>query len=126
LPAQKGDHNSDDLILYRPVFRAGTEERLTYREMLQQRIPGFGSQRNFEESGLMVGENAPEELLSAVKEHLARRSGDYIEDATLQARYQQLGAEYEADTQPQHGAYSVAHEGWGRLCQSTLPSNWLD
>lgn len=72
LPAQKGDHNSDDLILYRPVFRAGTEERLTYREMLQQRIPGFGSQRNFEERGWMVGENAPEELLSAVKEHLAR------------------------------------------------------
>jgi hypothetical protein len=54
---------------------------------------------------------------------LPAQKGDYIEDATLQARYQQLGAGYEADTQPQHGAYSVAHEGWGRLCQSTLPSN---
>lgn len=87
----------DDLLLFKDHVRAGSGERLSYAEILELNIPAFGSGTEFEDSGIELRNNSPEELEAAAELMIARDRGDAappVGEGTMD-RFQNLGADYE-------------------------------
>ena len=116
---------ADDLLVFKRIRRAGDGGELTYAEMLERGVPGFGSGEAFAEAGLLVEENTAEELDAAVAEMLELVDGG----ARLGAgddRFTALGAAYEAKIAADAAIiaknedfYAHAH-GFGRVSRAFL------
>lgn len=57
-----------DLLMFKHIRRAGDGTELSYREMLDLGLAGFGKSERFEKAGLLVEENTAAELDAAVAE----------------------------------------------------------
>lgn len=89
-----------DVLMFKHIRRAGDGAALSYREMLDLGLPGFGSGAEFEKAGLLVEENTEVELDAAVAEMIERMEGAGRSGAprasTNQDRFLALGRAYEA------------------------------
>ena len=85
----------DDITLFKHYRRAGSDVWLTYKEILDDDLPSLFRSEDFAERGVELVSNAPEALLSATQEMLARVSGNWSRDDAQNARFQSLGAEFE-------------------------------
>ena len=83
----------DDLFLPRPIWSQERRRQLTFREILASEIFTFRLTARYEEAGLQVLENPPEDILAATKEMNERLDGCFVstpEEEELQARFHSL------------------------------------
>lgn len=79
-------------------FKDRQENRhLSYAEILARGLTDFSESREFDDAGIEVVENSPEEILDAVKEMEARVAGKYVEDESIQPRFRALGYHHDQD-----------------------------
>lgn len=87
---------NDDLSLFKRYRRVGEDRFLSYREILDARLPGVFRDADFEALGIELVENTPEEIDAATAEFLAKLDGAWTPDAEKHARFRALGRDYEA------------------------------
>lgn len=120
---------ADDLLVFKHIRGADDGRALSYREMLDRGLPGYGSSEAFEQAGLVVEENSAEELDAAVAEMLDRVDGGSPPGGADQDLFTSLGAAYEAKilSDPEIMAknedfYAHAH-GFARVSRAFLEMN---
>ncbi|WP_281683545.1 TIGR04372 family glycosyltransferase [Thalassobaculum salexigens] len=87
---------NEDLSLFKRYRRIGEDRFLTYREILDARLPGTFRDVEFEAMGIELVENTPEEIDAATAEFLDKLNGKWAPDMAKHARFRALGAAYEA------------------------------
>ena len=117
---------NDDLTLFKHYHVAGSAEPMRYRQVLDAGIPAMLFSEDITGAGYQVVENTAEELLAATGEMLGRMAGTWQRDAETDARFQALGAAYEARLQADPvmqdktlAFYGYAHP-FGSLARVTL------
>lgn len=86
---------NDDLSLFKRYRRVGEDRFLTYREILDARLPGTFRDADFAALGIELVENTPEEIDAATAEFLAKLDGAWTPDAAKHERFRALGRDYE-------------------------------
>lgn len=69
--------NKNDLLVFKKYYSHELGRYLTYEEIILSSAPGFNTSEEFEQAGIQVIENSPEEILLPVKEMNARLNGTY-------------------------------------------------
>lgn len=87
---------NDDLSLFKRYRRAGADRFLTYREILDARLPGTFRDADFAELGIELVENTPDEVDAATAEFLTKLDGTWKPDPDKHERFRALGRDYEA------------------------------
>ena len=87
---------NDDLSLFKRYRRVGADRFLTYREILDARLPGTFRDAEFEALGIDLVENTPEEVEAATAEFLDKLAGRWAPDRSRHDRFRALGTAYEA------------------------------
>lgn len=87
---------NDDLSLFKRYRRVGEDRFLSYREILDARLPGTFRDADFAALGVELVENTPEEVDAATAEFLAKLGGTWAPDREKHARFRSLGQDYEA------------------------------
>jgi putative glycosyltransferase (TIGR04372 family) len=87
---------NDDLSLFKRYRRVGEDRFLTYREILDARLPGVFRDAEFEAMGVELVQNTPDEVDAATAEFLAKLDGTWSPDPEKHTRFRSLGREYEA------------------------------
>jgi putative glycosyltransferase (TIGR04372 family) len=89
-----------DLLMFKHIRRASDGIELSYREMLDLGLAGFGSSEQFEAAGLVVDENTAAELETAVGEMIAQVEGSTSPGTSTgiasQEAFLAIGRDYEA------------------------------
>lgn len=117
---------NDDLSMFKRYRRAGGDRFLSYREVLDARIPGMLRDPDFEAAGIEVIENTAEEIDAATAEMLAKQRGDWSPDLPRHEHFRALGRAYEAAirTEPHFIAEDLAFYGYahpfGWIARATL------
>lgn len=86
---------NDDLSMFKRYRRAGEDRFLTYREILDARLPGVFRDADFEARGIELVENTVEEIEAATEEMLAKLQDRWTPDTGRHERFQALGQDYE-------------------------------
>lgn len=86
---------NDDLSMFKRYRRVGEDRYLTYREILDARLPGVFRDADFEARGIELVENTAEEIDVATEEMLAKLQGRWSPDTGRHERFQALGRGYE-------------------------------
>lgn len=87
---------NEDLSLFKRYRRIGDGRFLTYREILDARLPGTFRDVEFEALGVELVENTPDEVDAATAEFLDKLNGRWEPDMAKHERFRALGAAYEA------------------------------
>lgn len=111
---------NDDLSMFKRYRRVGDDRFLTYREILDQRLPAVFRDADFAARGIELVENSAEDIDRATAEMLAKLRGDWSSDEERHARFRALGEAYEASVRDDPwfieedlGFYGYAHPfGW--------------
>jgi putative glycosyltransferase (TIGR04372 family) len=112
---------NDDLSLFKLYRDTASGRILTYREILDRRLPAVLRDADFAERGIELVENDADTLLAATREMLAARSGTWQPDAARHARFRAMGAAYEAGLRddPGIGRENMDFYGYGH------PFGWV-
>jgi putative glycosyltransferase (TIGR04372 family) len=122
-----------DLLMFKHVRRASDGIVLSYAEMLDLGLPGYGTSEQFENAGLLVEENTPAELDAAVAEMINQVESAVVPrpspETTGQDAFIALGRNYEARivmnpeiVSKTEDFYAYAHP-FGRVSQAFLEIN---
>lgn len=87
----------DDLSVFKHYREVGSGRRLTYREILERRIPAILRDQDYARRGVVLEENTADELLAATGEMLDLQRRAWEPDMAVQNRFRQLGRDYEAE-----------------------------
>lgn len=90
---------NDDLSMFKRYRRVGDDRYLTYREILDARLPGVFRDADFAARGVELVENTADEIDAATGEMLAKLRGDWAPDMVLHDRFRALGRAYETAIQ---------------------------
>jgi len=118
---------ADDLLVFKHIRRVEDGRDLSYREILERGLPGFGSGDTFAEAGLLVEENSVEELDAAVKEMLDRVDGQTVAESNeaftaLSMAYETKIVADPAIIAKNEDFYAHAH-GFGQVSRAFLAMN---
>ncbi len=69
--------HENDLVMFKKYFSRKLGRNLTYEEIVLSPISSFIKSELFEQAGIEVVQNSPDEILMAVKEMIARLNGSY-------------------------------------------------
>jgi putative glycosyltransferase (TIGR04372 family) len=117
---------NDDLSMFKRYHRVGEPRPLSYREILDARLPGVFDDAEFAARGIELVENTTEEILAATDEMLAKLRGDWTPDEAREGRFRALGLAYEEAIRddPWFVAEDLAFYGYahpfGRVARATL------
>jgi putative glycosyltransferase (TIGR04372 family) len=105
--------NARDLSLFKRYRDVGAGRYLSYREILDSGLSVPLTARSFEEAGIELQENTPDEILAAVEEMLARLAGAYDVDPVIDARFATISQEFAAAHRTRTEAAKAADEKLG-------------
>lgn len=80
-----------DLLLFKRYREEASGRYLPYAEILERGMADFSETRHFEEAGIILEQNTPEEILEAVVEMEARLDGAFVSDTDAQGRFRAVG-----------------------------------
>lgn len=86
---------NDDLSMFKRYRRVGEHRFLSYREILDARLPGVLGDAGFAALGIELVENNDEEIDAATAEMLSKLRGDWSPDTARHERFRDLGRAYE-------------------------------
>lgn len=69
--------HENDLVMFKKYFSRKLGRNLTYKEIILSPTSSFNKSELFEQAGIEVVQNSPDEILMAVKEMIARLNGSY-------------------------------------------------
>lgn len=85
-----------DLSLFKRYRRVGEQRFLTYREILEARLPGVFRDADFAARGIELVANTPDQIDAATSEFLAKLDSRWTPEAERHDEFQRLGRAYEA------------------------------
>jgi len=83
----------EDIFIHKKLWSINEQRFLSYREIIDRGIDRWVCSQNYQEAGIDVIENSPEEILGAVKEMALQLKGEWLEkeeDKVLRERYRGL------------------------------------
>ncbi|MBO6561491.1 MAG: TIGR04372 family glycosyltransferase [Nisaea sp.] len=125
--------NPGDLLLFKTYRDKATGRPLSYDEILARDLFLENTVAGFENQGVLLEDNRPEEVLDAVMEMEARLNGAFVPESSLEDRFAELSVRHLDRFRrnlPERGpgdfarietyAYALP---WTRYCQSFLEKN---
>lgn len=120
---------NDDLSLFKRYRRVGGDRFLTYREILDGRLPGVFRDADFAAIGIELVENTPAEIEAATAEFLSKLDGTWRPDEAAHDRFRAMGRDYEASIAREErfvsetlDFYGYGHP-FGRVARGTLEAD---
>ena len=86
---------NDDLSMFKRYRRVGDDRFLSYREILDARLPVVFRDADFAERGIELVENTAEEIDAATAEMLGKLNGGWSPDTARHERFRAMGRAYE-------------------------------
>lgn len=89
--------NPNDLIQFKRYVDEATNQPIGYRDILERGIGGMSTAKELMDSGVIVEENTPDEILAAVQEMMARRLDAFEATPAIDTKFRAITEQFLAD-----------------------------